>query len=113
MDKNRVELLQQTLQANPDDRFARYALALELSSSDPPDEAWPHFEYLLKHHADYSPTYFQAGKFLIQQKRRDEARRVLAEGIEVAGRQGNRHAQSELQATLESLGDQPIESSTD
>jgi tetratricopeptide (TPR) repeat protein len=105
MDKNRVEFLQEALAANPDDTFARYALALELSTSDQPADAWPHFEYLLKHHPDYAATYFQAGRFLAQQDRRDEARRILAKGIEVAQHQGNRHAQSELQGALESLGD--------
>ena len=105
MDKSRIEFLQQTLEAKPDDRFARYALALELATSELPADAWPHFEYLLNHHPDYSATYFQAGKFLVQQERRDEARRVLAKGIEVAGRQGDGHAQSELQAALEALGD--------
>ena len=105
MDKNRVEFLQRTLAANPDDTFARYALALELLTSDQPADAWPHFEYLLNHHPDYAATYFQAGRFLVQQDRRDEARRILAKGIEVAQHQGNRHAQSELQGALESLGD--------
>lgn len=105
MDNNRVEFLQAALEANPDDTFARYALALELSTSDQPADAWPHFEYLLNHHPDYSATYFQAGKFLAQQGRRDEARRTLAKGVEVTERQGNHHAQSELQGALESLGD--------
>ena len=104
MDKSRIEFLQEALEANPDDTFARYALAVELSTSGLPAHAWPHFEYLLNHHPDYSATYFQAGKFLVQQERRDEARRVFAKGIEVTERQGNRHAQSELQAALESLG---------
>jgi tetratricopeptide (TPR) repeat protein len=104
MDKSRIEFLQEALEANPDDTFARYALAVELSTSGLPAQAWPHFEYLLNHHPDYSATYFQAGKFLVQQERRDEARRIFAKGIEVTERQGNRHAQSELQAALESLG---------
>jgi tetratricopeptide (TPR) repeat protein len=103
MDRSRVEFLQEALEANPDDTFARYALAVELSTCDKPAEAWRHFEYLLNRHPDYSATYFQAGKFLVQQDRRHEARRVFAKGIEVAQRQGNHHAQSELQAALESL----------
>jgi tetratricopeptide (TPR) repeat protein len=103
MDNNRVQLLQEALAANPDDTFARYALALELSTSHQPLDAWVHFEYLLNYHPDYAATYFQAGKFLVQQGRRHEARRILAKGIEVAHHQGNRHAQHELQGALESL----------
>jgi hypothetical protein len=103
MDKSRIEFLQEALEANPDNTFARYALAVELSTCDRPADAWPHFEYLLNHHPDYSATYYQAGKFLVQQGRRQEARQILAQGIDVAQRQRNRHAQSELQAALESL----------
>ncbi len=109
MDKSRVEFLKEALEANPDDTFARYALALEFSTSDQPAHAWPHFEYLLNHHPDYSATYFQAGKFLAKQNRRQEARRILVKGIEVAERQGNRHAQSELQGALDALGDSTLD----
>lgn len=104
MDKTRVEFLQETLQANPNDAFARYALAMELSNSGQPAEAWQHFEYLLTHHPDYAPTYFQAGTFLARWGRREEAQKIFASGIEVTQRQGNLHARSELQAALESLG---------
>lgn len=103
MEKTRVEFLQETLQANPDDTFARYALAMELSKSPRPAEAWRHFEYLLNRHPEYSATYFQAGMFLIKEGRRDEAKRIFEQGIEVTRRQGNSHAQSELQTVLDEL----------
>jgi predicted Zn-dependent protease len=104
MEKTRIELLQETVKSSPDNTFVRYALAIELSNSGEPQSAWPHFEYLLTHHPEYPATYYQAGKFLAKQGRRDEARSVLAKGIEVTGSQGNLHAQSELQAALDELG---------
>jgi predicted Zn-dependent protease len=104
MEKTRIELLQETVKSSPDNTFVRYALAIELSNSGEPLSAWPHFEYLLTHHPEYAATYYQAGKFLAKQGRRDEARSVLAKGIEVTGSQGNLHAQSELQAALDELG---------
>lgn len=100
--KSRMEFLAEALRNNPDDAFTRYALALELARSAPQD-AWPHFEYLLAHHPDYAATYYQAGMFLAGQGRREEARQVFAKGFEVAGRQGKQHAQSELQAALDDL----------
>ena len=103
MEKTRIELLQESLLANPDATFIRYALAMELSNAESREEAWRHFEYLLTHHPDYSATYFHAGKLLVKLGRPDEARRVLAQGIEVAARQGNAHAQSELQAAFDEL----------
>jgi tetratricopeptide (TPR) repeat protein len=105
MNKTRLEFLRETLAAKPDDTFARYALALELSNSEKPEDAWEHFDYLLQRQPEYSATYFQAGTFLARQGRRDEAREIFSKGIEVTGRQGNLHAQSELQKALDELGD--------
>jgi len=104
MHKTRLEFLRETLAAKPDDTFARYALALELSNSERAEDAWAHFEYLLSRQPEYSATYYQAGTFLARQGRRDEARKILARGIEVTGQQGNLHAQSELQKALDELG---------
>jgi tetratricopeptide (TPR) repeat protein len=105
MNKTRLEFLRETLAAKPDDAFARYALALELSNSEKPEDAWEHFDYLLRRQPEYSATYYQAGTFLARQGRRDEAREIFSKGIEVTGRQGNLHAQSELQKALDELGD--------
>ena len=105
MNKTRLEFLRETLAVKPDDTFTRYALALELAGSERPEDAWEHFEYLLSHQPEYSATYFQAGTFLARQGRRDEAREIFSKGIEVTGRQGNLHAQSELQRALGELAE--------
>lgn len=103
MEKTRLEFLYETLAAGPENTFARYGLAMELQNAGQPAEAWEHFEYLLTHHPEYAATYFQAGTLLANMGRREEARKVLYRGIEVTGRQGNAHAQSELQAALDDL----------
>jgi Tfp pilus assembly protein PilF len=103
-EKTRREFLEEALRQDPNNTFARYGLALELAKSEPA-AAWNHFEYLLHHHPEYSATYSQAGVFLIRQGRIDEARKVLASGVEVTGRQGKQHAQAELQAALDDLDD--------
>ena len=102
-EKSRLELLRELVETNPAEPFARYGLAMELSNYGDPSEAWGQFEYLLTHHADYCPTYYQAGLFLIRQGRKEEAQKILEKGIEVSGRQGNLHAQGELQAALDEL----------
>jgi len=101
-EKTRREFLEETLRQDPDNTFARYGLALELAKSNP-EAAWTHFQYLLVHHPQYSATYYQAGMFLVNQGRREEARKVLTDGVEVTGRQGKHHAQAELQAALQVL----------
>jgi tetratricopeptide (TPR) repeat protein len=103
-EKTRREFLEEALRQYPDDTFARYGLALELAKSEPA-AAWTHFQYLLLYHPQYAATYCQAGTFLMKQGRLDEARKVLAAGVEVTGRQGKQHAQAELQAALDDLDD--------
>lgn len=105
MENERVQFLRDSLAAKPDDAFARYALALELMRGGRPDEAWEHFRYLMEHHPDYSASYYQAGMLLANQGRTDEARQVLAKGVEVTARLGQKHAHGELMDALGSLSD--------
>jgi len=102
VEKSRREFLEDAVGQDPDNTFARYGLAMELAKTDP-GTAWTHFEHLLKHHPEYTATYYQAGMFLLNQGRTEEAGKVLSAGVEAAGRQGNKHAQSELQAALDEL----------
>jgi Tfp pilus assembly protein PilF len=103
MEKTRMDFLLETLAADPENTFVRYGLAMELQNNGRAAEAWEHFEHLLTHHPDYAAAYFQAAMLLIKLDRNKEARRVLEAGIEVTGRQGNVHAQSELRAALDDL----------
>ncbi|HLI30550.1 MAG TPA: hypothetical protein VKV79_05555 [Terriglobia bacterium] len=105
MEPTRTEFLERTLEADPENTFARYALALELANSPRSEQAWQHFEYLLAHSPGYAATYFQAGMYLARQGRHTEAKQILEKGIEVTGRQGDQHAQSELQTALEGLAE--------
>ncbi len=104
VEKSRREFLEEALRQDPNNSFARYGLALELAKREPA-AAWTHFEYLLRHHPEYSASYYQAGTFLITQGRFDEAREVLTQGLDVTGRQGKQHAKAELQAALDDLND--------
>lgn len=102
MGKSRLEMLHEILAADPSNAFARYGLAMEMVASHP-EESWRHFEYLLAHQPDYLATYYQAAKLLLALGRAAQAREVLTRGIEVAARQQNDHARSELAALLEEL----------
>jgi tetratricopeptide (TPR) repeat protein len=103
MEQTRIEFLEQSLAADPNNTFVRYALAMELVNAGRGDDAWGHFERLLTCHPDYTAAYYQAGKLLVKLGRRQEAQQVLANGIAVTRRQGNLHAQNELEAALEEL----------
>jgi tetratricopeptide (TPR) repeat protein len=106
MEQTRIEFLEESLRSDPNSAFVRYALAMEFVNAGRSEEAWRHFEHLLTHHPDYSAAYYQAGKLLARSGRHEEARQVLARGIEVTGKQGNLHARSELEAALEELRSQ-------
>ena len=103
MEKTRLEMLEETLRATPDNAFVRYGLAMEFKNAGRDQEAWQHFDYLLRNHPDYWAAYYQAGALLVKMGRRDEARQVMLKGVQITGQLNNLHAQSELQAALGDL----------
>ena len=102
-DESRVAALQEILNENPNDAFARYALGLEYSGSGDTDAALAEFAKLLEVHPDYTNGYFMSAQALARAERIEEARGMLQKGIESARRTNNRHALSEMEAMLEEL----------
>ena len=102
-DESRVAALKEILNANPNDAFARYALGLEYSGSGETDAALTEFQLLLAAHPDYTNGYFMAAQALARAERKDEAKAMLQQGIECAGRTRNQHALSEMVAMLDEL----------
>ena len=96
-------MLNEILTGNPDDAFARYGLAMELSKSGDVERSMEEFGKLLSKHPDYTAGYFMAAQTLAGASRVEEARRMLVDGIASAVRTGNSHAQSEMTAMLEDL----------
>ncbi len=101
--KTRREMLEQVLTQKPNDAFARYGLAMECMNSGDTAAADTHFRQLLDGNADYVPGYLIYGQFLARESRIEEAKSVLTTGIAAAAKQGNSHAQSEMQSLLDSL----------
>ena len=101
---NRLEMLTQFLQQNPNDAFARYGLAMEYSNLGNTETALEQFNKLLELHPDYTNGYFMAAQTLAKAVRIEDARKMLLLGIESAKRTGNRHALSEMSGMLDELG---------
>lgn len=101
---DRIQMLTQILDENPNDAFARYGLALEYSKADDVDAAMQHFNRLAELHPDYAAGYFMAAQMLARVGRTDEARTFLTNGIAAAARSGNAHAKEEMEAMLDELG---------
>ena len=101
---NRLQMLTEFLQQNPDDAFARYGLAMEYSKAGQTAQALAEFNKLLELHPDYSNGYFMAAQLLERSGRTPEARQMLEKGVEAARRTGNKHALSEMAGMLDELG---------
>ena len=104
-DSERVAMLKQALDANPNDAFARYALAMEYSGASDTEGALSEFQRLLAVNPDYTNAYFMAAQTLARADRIEEARTMLRNGIECAQRTRNQHAMAEMQGMLEELGE--------
>lgn len=101
MDK--VAMLQQILDANPKDAFARYGLAMEYAGKDDFPASLAEFAALLRDNPEYVPGYFMAAQTLARAGRPAEAKNHLRSGIDCAVRTGNTHAQGEMQSMLDEL----------
>jgi predicted Zn-dependent protease len=101
---DRVAMLTDILNQNPNDAFARYGLAMEYSNQGQADRALEEFSKLLASHPDYTAGYFMAAQTLARANRNEEAKKLLGEGILSAKRTGNTHAQSEMEGMLADLG---------
>ena len=100
---SRIETLTELLSHDPRNAFARYGLAIEYSNTGQMDQSIDEFQKLLSAHPDYTAGYFMAAQTLAKGNRRDDAVKMLREGIAAAQREGDTHAQSEMQAMLDEI----------
>lgn len=99
---NKIATLTEILEQNPNDAFARYALAMAFVSENRPEDALREFAATLQYNPDYVPAYQMSAQTLLRLGRVDEARTRLAQGLEIA-RGHNPHAASEMQAMLDEI----------
>src|SRR5262245_30539532 len=100
---DRLARLKALVAENPQDRFARYGLAMELANQGQLEESWGEFQALISLDPDYVASYFQAGQTLERLNRITEAREVYREGIEAATRRGDMRTRNELESALSLL----------
>jgi len=101
---SRREKIEQMLLAEPQDKFLRYSLALELHKEGSFDEALAGLRALTQDNPPYIPAYFMAAQQLVPQGQVELAREFLRTGIEEARLQGDHHAAGEMGEFLASLG---------
>ena len=101
--KTRRQKLEEFLAQNPKDAFSRYGIALECVKEGDLAGAEAHFRTLIEMNPDYVPGYQMYAQTLAQNERSDDAKAILAQGIQAAIRQRNEHARSEMEGLLEQL----------
>ena len=101
MDK--IAMLTEILQANPNDAFARYGLAMEHLSQGDSEKALAEFAGVTERNPDYVPAYQMSAQTLAKLHRNGEAIARLRAGLDAARRTSNGHASSEMQALLDEL----------
>jgi Tfp pilus assembly protein PilF len=105
MQEERLKLLLDFLEKEPNEPFNRYAVAMELLNLDL-DAAKEHLEKLLKEYPTYLATYYQLAKIYFDKDFLEEAEVVYLKGIILAKEQGNEKAERELKSAYEMLQDE-------
>jgi cytochrome c-type biogenesis protein CcmH/NrfG len=101
MDK--LAALNEILQLDPANAFARYGLAMEHVARGNAAAALAEFSTLIAHSPDYVPAYQMSAQTLVKLGRTEAALARLHEGIAAANRTHNQHALAEMEAMREEL----------
>lgn len=105
MTDSRLEQLKKMLEAEPNDSFLNYALALEHARVNEITEAIRLIEELIARDANYLGAYYQLGKYYELSSNPAKAIEIYKKGIELAKQQKNRKTQLELNEALLQLED--------
>ena len=100
----RIEKIQALLEKEPDDAFLNFGLAMEFVKAGRTEDALTAFDRTLSIDPNYSAAHFHKGNTLISLGRLEDARTVLENGVEVTKKNGDPHAQREIQELLAGLG---------
>lgn len=92
---SRLEQLLSYAEEDPNDPFNLYAVALEYIKlgSEKADEF---FQVLIRDHQDYIPTYYTYGKWLHDNGKLEDARRIFVDGKKLAQSSNDLKAVREL-----------------
>jgi len=101
MDK--LAALNEILQLDPANAFARYGLAMEHVAQGNSQAALAEFSILIAHNPDYVPAYQMSAQTLVTLGRIEAALERLHAGIAAANRTNNQHALAEMEAMREEL----------
>ncbi|HVZ39547.1 MAG TPA: tetratricopeptide repeat protein [Candidatus Kapabacteria bacterium] len=100
---SRLETMLGFLEHDPNDSFARYAVALEYMSLKDFDRAAEYLKELRARDPEYVATYYQLGQAFTALEQWDAAEEAYRAGIAASRSAGDLHAAGELEAALDEL----------
>ena len=100
---SRLEQIEKMLASTPDDVFLNFALAMEQVKAGEHEQAIARFGRVTELDPNYVPAYTQLSNTFIALGRKDDAKAVLARGVEAATRTGDKHAVSKMGDALRLL----------
>ncbi len=92
--------LEKMFDDNPDDPFIIYALAREYEQNLATFQALLMYEHLVTQHPAYIATYYHYAKLLYSAGNRNEAVRMLQNGMDWSTKENDIHSLSEMKALL-------------
>ncbi|PLK43766.1 tetratricopeptide repeat protein [Emticicia sp. TH156] len=95
MQEERLKILLQYLEEEPNEPFNIYSVAMEYMNTNP-GKALGYLEKLLAVHPDYVPTYYHAAALYFELEEFEKADEVYKKGIEIAHQKQNKKAFDEL-----------------
>lgn len=105
MTSNRLELIAEMLEKNPDDTFLNYAAALEYKKENDIKRAISIFQKIVEQDPEYLATYYQLGKLLEETGKVAEAIALYQRGHKLALEKNDVKATGELYEALLILGE--------
>ncbi len=97
-------MLETSLAEDPADTFLRYGLAVQCLREGDVDEGRERLNALIADHpGDQVAAHQMLGQSHLEAGEADQARAILRAGVALAGRQGDRHAASEMEGLLSQL----------
>lgn len=106
MYNTKIQILQKTIDEDPENPFAYFALAREFLKAQKRDQAREHYEHLIRYFPDYGGTYYHYAILLIEDNEMEAAVKIMDRGIEILRQTNEAHLLSELRALREQVLDE-------
>jgi len=104
MNNERLKLIREMLETNPDDSFLKYAAALEYEKDGNRKAAIDTIQELLERDASYLGAYYKLGKLLEEEGKEKEAIKIYRQGLEISKKTADLKTEGELTEALMLLG---------